>query len=226
MHRIRSRLTYANVMATLAVFIALGGTAAAAAIITSNSQVARDTISGHNPPSGDHPNIIAGSVNGSDLATGAVTTGNVAKGAVTTGKLATGAVTSAKVSDNSLTGADVDTSTLNGGGDVSGPLSNLQLGPGTVGRSELASGGPLGVISFFEFSVPANACQAKVFADENADLGEILIAVPESADLGDGVYMRPTVVAHPGQGVLEICNSTGSPVTIPFGTFFDLRLVA
>jgi len=39
MSRIRKHLTYANVMATLAVFIALGGTALASVIITSNSQV-------------------------------------------------------------------------------------------------------------------------------------------------------------------------------------------
>ena len=67
MGRIRSHLTYANVMATLAVFIALGGTALASVIITKNSQVAKDTISGHAHASGDRPNIIRGSVGGSDL---------------------------------------------------------------------------------------------------------------------------------------------------------------
>jgi hypothetical protein len=68
MRRISRHLTYANVMATLAVFIALGGTALASVIITSNSQVAQNTISGHKPPSGKHPNIIAGSINGQDIA--------------------------------------------------------------------------------------------------------------------------------------------------------------
>ena len=58
-----------------------------------------------------------------------------------------------------------------------------------------------------------------------AGLGEILIPFPESADLGAGVYMRPTVVAHPGEVTMEICNGTGSAATIPFGTFFQLRLV-
>jgi hypothetical protein len=66
--RLRSSLTYANVMATLAVFIALGGSATAAVIITSNSQVAQGTISGHKPPAGKHANIITGSVNGTDVA--------------------------------------------------------------------------------------------------------------------------------------------------------------
>ncbi len=67
MSSIRTHLTYANVMATVAVFIALGGTALAATIITKNSQVGRGTISGHHPPKGDHPNIIGGSLSGADL---------------------------------------------------------------------------------------------------------------------------------------------------------------
>ena len=66
--KLRSHLTYANVMATIAVFLVLGGgTALAAIVVSSNSQVASDTISGHHPPSGDHANIIAASINGQDI---------------------------------------------------------------------------------------------------------------------------------------------------------------
>jgi hypothetical protein len=70
MIRIRRHLTYANMMATLAVFIALGGAAVASVIITNNSQVDRGTISGHHPPSGDHPNIIGRSIAANDLSAG------------------------------------------------------------------------------------------------------------------------------------------------------------
>jgi hypothetical protein len=67
--RIRSHLTYANVMATLAVFLVIGGgTALASYVVSSNSQVGPGTISGHQPPSGDHANIIGGSINGKDVA--------------------------------------------------------------------------------------------------------------------------------------------------------------
>src|SRR3954470_555818 len=67
---IRRRLTYANVVATLALFVAMGGTAAAAVMITNNNQVAPNTISGHQPPSGKHANLISGSVNATDLSSG------------------------------------------------------------------------------------------------------------------------------------------------------------
>jgi hypothetical protein len=70
MRRIRSHLTFANVVSVIALFVALGGTAVGAVIINNNSQVARNTISGHHPPPRQHANIIAGSVNGTDLSEG------------------------------------------------------------------------------------------------------------------------------------------------------------
>jgi hypothetical protein len=65
--RIRKHLTYANVTASLALFLAMGGTAAASVIVHSNSEIARKTVSGHEPPPGKHANLIAGSVNAKDL---------------------------------------------------------------------------------------------------------------------------------------------------------------
>jgi hypothetical protein len=114
LERIRTRLTYANVISTLSLFLVLGGgTALAAYVVSSNSQIGPGTISGHNPPTGAHANIIGGSVNGSDLAAAAITTG----------KLANNAVTGAKVGNNSLTGADIDESTLSPGIFHSGPIT-------------------------------------------------------------------------------------------------------
>jgi hypothetical protein len=85
--RIRSHLTYANVIATIALFLVLsGGTAVA--------------LSGSNTVFSD--DIVDEQVKTADLATGAATNP----------KLASGAVTSPKVADNSLTGADVNESSL------------------------------------------------------------------------------------------------------------------
>jgi hypothetical protein len=67
MRRFHHHLTFANMASVIALFVALGGVAVASVIITSNSNVAKNTISGHNPPSGDHPNIIRGSVTGADV---------------------------------------------------------------------------------------------------------------------------------------------------------------
>jgi hypothetical protein len=94
--KLRSRLTYANVVATLALFLVLGGgTALASFVISSNSQVGPSTISGHKPPTGKHSNIIAGSINGTDLA------GNSVNGA----KILDGSITGSDVAPNSVAGA-------------------------------------------------------------------------------------------------------------------------
>ena len=70
MRHVRPHLTFANVVSVIALFVALGGTALATVIVSTNSQVGRGTISGHHPPPGKHPNIIGGSVNGHDLSGG------------------------------------------------------------------------------------------------------------------------------------------------------------
>jgi hypothetical protein len=56
-------------MVTILAFVVLGGgTALGAYVVSSNSQIGPGTISGHKPPSGKHANIIAGSINGQDIA--------------------------------------------------------------------------------------------------------------------------------------------------------------
>jgi hypothetical protein len=58
-----------DVLALLSFFLVLGGgTAVAAYVVTSNNQIASNTISGHKPPSGYHTNIVQGSINGTDIA--------------------------------------------------------------------------------------------------------------------------------------------------------------
>ena len=65
-------------IASLALFVTLSGTALAASyVVSSNSQVGPNTISGHKPPTGAHANVIGGSLNALDLAPGAVTLGKL-----------------------------------------------------------------------------------------------------------------------------------------------------
>src|SRR5712692_10357340 len=105
---LRGKLTYANVMSTLAVFLVLGGgTALAAYVVNSNADVGPNTISGHKPPTGDQANIIAGSVNGKDLSNNSVTSSKVADGSLTGADLAANSVTGSNVLDGSLTAGDI-----------------------------------------------------------------------------------------------------------------------
>ncbi|MFL5891878.1 MAG: hypothetical protein ACJ75I_03975 [Solirubrobacterales bacterium] len=67
--RFRFRPSPAMIVACIALFVALGGTAMAVTyVVSSNNQIAPGTISGHKPPTGKHANLIAGTVNGQDVA--------------------------------------------------------------------------------------------------------------------------------------------------------------
>lgn len=87
--RLRGKLTYANVVSSLCLFLLLGGGAALAA-----GQLARN------------------SVGPKQLKKNAVVTAKIKNGAVTGAKLAAGAVTAEKIAAGSLTGAQVNASTL------------------------------------------------------------------------------------------------------------------
>ncbi len=94
MKQIRQRLTYANVMSSIAVFLILGGATAFAATKIGAGQ------------------LKANSVKTGKIVKEAVTEGKIKNGAVTTNKLANGAVTTDKIANDAVTGDKVKESTL------------------------------------------------------------------------------------------------------------------
>jgi hypothetical protein len=122
-------LTYANVAATLALFVALGGSAAAAVIVSSNDQIAPNTIYGANLPAGKNDNIVGGSIGTSDLGPSAVTNNKLATASVGSDKLASKAVIAGKLGDGA-----VATSNL-----ASGAVATSKLADGSVTLPKLGS---------------------------------------------------------------------------------------
>ena len=116
--RVRSRLTYANVVSTLCLFVLLGGGAYAAVKVKKNS------------------------VKSKQIKDGAVQSRDLANGAVSAGKIAPGAINGGQIADNTITGADVDESSLEGvnAGKVGGmeiKKINFQVPEGTPVTSVL-----------------------------------------------------------------------------------------
>lgn len=94
MKQIRKRLTYANVMSSLAVFLVLGGaTAFAATKIGANQLKANSVKTGK---------IVKEAITTSKIKNNAVNPSKIANGAVTTDKIANDAVTGQKVLESSL----------------------------------------------------------------------------------------------------------------------------
>ncbi len=116
---IRKHLTYANVTATLALFIALGmGSAYAAQQLAPKSVGAKQLRPGAvtadklRKKSVTAPKIESLAIKQGKIASGAVTAEKIADGAITSAKIQGNAVTPEKVPNNSLTGEKVDEATL------------------------------------------------------------------------------------------------------------------
>jgi hypothetical protein len=125
MSRVRPRSVY-DVLALLSFFLVIGGGSALASyVVSSNSQVGPDTISGHKPRTGNQPNIIGGTVNGTDIATAGVVGRN----------LDSNSVNGPKVADGSLTGADIADRS---GVDTCPPTLTVKLGPICAGSDAVA----------------------------------------------------------------------------------------
>jgi hypothetical protein len=143
--RLRPKLTYSNVIASIALFIALGGAAVAAGLpknsvgsrqlkrgavtaakihkgaVTSGKLGAKSVVAGKLGPNAVTPgNIVNGGITTAKIGAGAVIASSIKNGVITTNKLANANVTTAKLADGSVTAAKL--------GDVAPLLGTLKSG--------------------------------------------------------------------------------------------------
>jgi hypothetical protein len=117
MKRLRSKLTYSNVISTLCLFLLLGGGTAFAA-----NQLAKK------------------SVGTKQLKNNAVTTVKIKKNAVTDAKIKNGTISGSKVKDGALTGSNIAGGTITGANLAGGTVTGANLAGGTVTGSQIAGG--------------------------------------------------------------------------------------
>ena len=101
MKRIRSHLTYANVMSTLAVFLVLTGATAFAA-----TQLAKNSVGAKQ--------LKKNAVTTAKLKKNAVSTAKIRKNAVNAARLKKNAVTAAKLKDGAVTGSKIGSNAVTG----------------------------------------------------------------------------------------------------------------
>jgi hypothetical protein len=119
---LRARLTFANVVALIALFVALGGPAWA--------------LQGVNTVFSD--DIVNGEVRSLDILNGGVTIADLADGSVGAGEVVNGALTGAELADGTVSGADVTNGSLEGTDVEDRSLSGEDLAEGSVTGSEVA----------------------------------------------------------------------------------------
>ncbi len=105
---VRKRLTYANVMSTLAVFLVLTGATAFAATQLAKNSVGAKQLKKNAVTSAK---IKKNAVSRAKIRKNAVNAARLKKNAVTTAKLKKNAVTTAKLKENAVTGAKINAGT-------------------------------------------------------------------------------------------------------------------
>jgi len=133
--QIRKRLTYANVVSSIALFLVLGGATAIAAGLAKNSvgtkqlksnavtapKIKNEAVTNNKLKAGSvtETKIANGTITAAKLGENSVTNGKIGESAITTGKLAGEAVTTGKIANDAVTGSKINE------GSLSGVLQNL-----------------------------------------------------------------------------------------------------
>jgi hypothetical protein len=225
--RFRPKLTYANVVASLALFIALGGAAVAAGLpnnsvgpkqlrrgavttraikpgaVVSGKLANRSVIVGKLGPNAVTPgNIGNGAVTSSKIAAGAVLASAIKNGVITTNKLANNSVNTSKLADNSVTNAKL-------GPEVAPLLGTLKSGQTLRGTFELGADTIVGraSVSFpFPLTNPPAAPEANI----------LKAAGTSAACPGLKGGNQQTPEAAPGQLCVYLKTEEGEAATVGF----------
>ncbi len=144
MNLIRKRLTYANVMSTLAVFLVLGGGAAFAATqlgknTVGTKQLKKNAVTAAKIKGGaiNSAKVADGSLTGVDIADGSIGGGDIADLAIGTAKLGDNAVSTAKLGDNAVNSAKVQDKSLKGGDIADLAINTAKLGDNAVNSAKV-----------------------------------------------------------------------------------------
>jgi hypothetical protein len=217
MKRFRPRLSYANVIASLALFIALGGSALAAGLaknsvgpnqlkkgavtaaklakqsVTSGKIAPKAVVAGKLGPNAVLPgNLGAGIIDTSKISAGAVTAEKIKNNVVTTNKLNNAAVTSQKIAASGVASANI----------ANGAVTKEKIAGGVLGNVETLKTGQTERGTFSLGGTKAKGAEASAF---NSISFQWLLATNPTA-----IVVVPKGTTIPGQ-----CNGLGGGNTTP-----------
>ena len=213
------RPRYAEVVATLALFFALGGTAYAATIGTSDIQNGAVTTPKLHNLAVTSPKLAAEAVTSDKVQDGAIANAKLAPTSVTTDKLADGSVTTSKlgnfsVSRSKLAGGAVDTNQLASGAVTHSRLAANSVTGDNVSNSSLTLADLRGIneTGSISFTLTAHSCGKLTLGVSGASAGQAAIltwtgAVPTHVVLG------PLKVVDATHIITYACNLSGVQVT-------------
>jgi len=127
------KLTYSNVIASVALFVALSGVAVAAGLPKNSvgpNQIKRGAVS--------TPKLKNQAVTSAKLGNKAVTAGKIGPNAITPGNIGNGAVTSAKIGNSAVIAASIKNGVITTNKLQNEAVNSAKLGKGSVTVSKLA----------------------------------------------------------------------------------------
>jgi hypothetical protein len=133
--RIRSKLTYSNVISSIALFAALTGVAVAAGVPKNSvgtNQLKNGAVS--------TKKLHREAVTNHKLSAGAITQGKVAGGAITNSKLANGAVTSSKLGNGSVGSSKLGANSVSANAIKNGVVNSSKLAGSAVTTNTIKNG--------------------------------------------------------------------------------------
>ena len=129
--KILARLSYANVIATLALFLALGGTAYAAGTIGSGAIIDNSIRS---------EDIRNGAVKSIDVSNGTIASGDILDGTVASGDILDDTIVSGDISDGTIASGDISDDTVASGDILDDTIVSGDISNGTIAAADMASG--------------------------------------------------------------------------------------
>ncbi len=175
------KLTYANVVATLALFLALSG-----GVVMAASQLGKNAVKS--------TNIARNAVKSQDIASNAVKTRNLAKNSVKSAKLAANAVTEKKLAKGSITRTKLKTGTLAGLQIVDAQATNI---PGLATAVTSGAGTPIALSGTTSFT-PATGKSYELLAELRANPSDAGVEPFESCFAGVQIYVNGEPTAFLG----------------------------
>lgn len=243
--RIRQRLTYANLMSSIAVFLMLGGATAIAAktVLPKNSvgpkQIKRNAVNGQKIADGSLSSaeladaavtlakLADNSVDGAKLVDGSVSSADLADASVTLAKLAADSVDSSKVVDESLTAADLGPNSVNSSEIASNAVQAAEIANNTIdggevvnaGLSDVDVGNASGTFTFNAASIAANGCTVTAPEVPGVDNNDHVIVTPPQEIMALDLSVTAGKSTSDGFIRLNLCNPTGVAIDPPNATY-------
>jgi len=219
LRQIRKRLTYSNVMSSLAVFLVLGGASAYAAKKIGSHDLKANSVTTAKIKKNavTTKKIKKNAIVSAKIKNGAVTTAKLGDGSVTTPRIADGAVTAPKIPNGGLTTAKLSDVTVKGlvkVGAASGVTAEAARAAATP--VQLLASGPLSVYAKCFTDTTASTTYAEVFA-ATTEAGSVLVGN------SDSLYGNPFLDPGTAEDARQIyTNSTGANSASGWRTIFQM----